>query len=94
VNCAIGISVAAEKEELHAAEAELRAGIADLLSARRAFRGARRSRKARCRKLRLSQSRPPEAQAALTSARWTSRIKLRHKFKDAQSILQKNYYSN
>jgi hypothetical protein len=33
----IGISATAEKEELYAAEAELRADTVDLLSARRAF---------------------------------------------------------
>jgi hypothetical protein len=35
---AIGISAAAEKEELHCAEAELRTDMVDLLSTRRAFR--------------------------------------------------------
>jgi hypothetical protein len=34
----IGTSATAEKEELHCAEAELRADIVDLLSTRRAFR--------------------------------------------------------
>ncbi|MDR1542640.1 MAG: RRXRR domain-containing protein [Clostridiales bacterium] len=37
---AIGISAAAEKEELYAAEAELRTDIVDLLSTRRAFNGS------------------------------------------------------
>jgi N6-L-threonylcarbamoyladenine synthase len=50
----IGISATAEKEELYAAEAELRTDIVDLLSTRRAFRSARRNRKARCRKPRFS----------------------------------------
>ncbi|MDR1539437.1 MAG: RRXRR domain-containing protein, partial [Clostridiales bacterium] len=38
----IGISATTEKEELYAAEAELRTDIVDLLSTRRAFRRARR----------------------------------------------------
>ncbi|MDR1537134.1 MAG: RRXRR domain-containing protein [Clostridiales bacterium] len=50
----MGISATAEKEELYAAEAELRTGIVDLLSTRRAFRSASRNGKARCRKPRFS----------------------------------------
>ncbi|MDR1542432.1 MAG: RRXRR domain-containing protein [Clostridiales bacterium] len=42
------------KEELYAAEAELRAGIADLLSTRRVFRSARRNVKARHRLARFN----------------------------------------
>jgi N6-L-threonylcarbamoyladenine synthase len=49
----MGSSAAAEKEELYAAEAELRAGAVDLLSARRAFTSARRNGKTRRRKPRL-----------------------------------------
>jgi N6-L-threonylcarbamoyladenine synthase len=51
---AIGISAAAEKEELYAAEAELRTDIVDLLSTRRAFKSARRNRKIRYRKPRFN----------------------------------------
>jgi N6-L-threonylcarbamoyladenine synthase len=51
---AIGISAAAEKEELYAAEAELRTDIVDLLSTRRGFRRARRNGKTRYRKPRFN----------------------------------------
>ncbi|MDR1538363.1 MAG: HNH endonuclease, partial [Clostridiales bacterium] len=50
----IGISATTEKEELYAAEAELRTDIVDLLSTRRAFRRARRNRKTRYRKPRFN----------------------------------------
>ncbi|MDR1541054.1 MAG: RRXRR domain-containing protein, partial [Clostridiales bacterium] len=51
---AIGISAAAGKEESYCAEVKLKADIVDLLSARRAFRSARRNRKARYREPRFS----------------------------------------
>jgi N6-L-threonylcarbamoyladenine synthase len=50
----IGISAPAEKEELYCAEAELRTDAADLLSARRQFRSARRNGKTRYGKPRFS----------------------------------------
>ena len=45
----IGLSASTEKAELYASEIELRQDISELLAARRALRGARRSRKTRYR---------------------------------------------
>ena len=45
----VGLSASTEKAELYASEVELRQGITDLLSARRALRRARRNRKTRYR---------------------------------------------
>ncbi|MDR1542134.1 MAG: RRXRR domain-containing protein [Clostridiales bacterium] len=50
----IGISATTEKEELYAAEVELRTDIVDLLSTKRAFRSARRNRKTSHRKPRFN----------------------------------------
>lgn len=49
----IGLSASTEKEELYAAEVELRTDIVDLLSTRRELRRARRNRKTRYRKPRF-----------------------------------------
>lgn len=49
----IGLSATTEKEELYAAEVELRNDIAELLSARRELRRSRRNRKTRYRKARF-----------------------------------------
>ena len=46
----IGLSASTEKEELYAAEVQLRTDIVELLSTRREFRRARRNRKTRYRK--------------------------------------------
>ena len=45
----VGLSASTEKAELYASEIELRQDIPELLAARRALRGARRSRKTRYR---------------------------------------------
>ena len=50
----IGLSASTEKEELYAAEVQLRTDIVELLSTRREFRRARRNRKTRYRKPRFN----------------------------------------
>jgi hypothetical protein len=50
----IGVSATTEKEELYAAEVELRIGAVYFLPTGRAFRSARRNRKTRCRKPRFN----------------------------------------